>query len=297
MSFRLRPARPSDFRDAFSLLEPDRPLFSAALWRALPSILADLLAAERIRVCAFENMVTGAVAFLGGSAFLNPRVRDAALHQQASSLMAVLFRVHGEGGYPFLNRRQVAEGNRRGDLCLLNMFGSPHGLVDAGGTMQEAATKATAAWRFFHDGFDLGTILLETANATQAAFFRNMPAELVWQRTSVTGQRMWLFRIDRGKLGRMPLNPFVSMTRTAPRFHFSPSQQRVLELALLDFSDREIVAALDVTEDSLKKRWRSVYQRVKRIEPAVLDGRSGTDARRALLQRLRQNLVELRPFR
>ena len=52
---------------------------------------------------------------------------------------------------------------------------------------------------------------------------------------------------------------------------------------------------LALTEDSLKKRWRSIYRAAERVEPGLSAGRTGADLRRAPLQRRRHNLVEFRP--
>jgi len=91
--------------------------------------------------------------------------------------------------------------------------------------------------------------------------------------------------------------PFSGMAATAPLFGFTKQQQQMLELALLDFSDREIVRELGITDDSLKKRWRAIYRAISRIEPGRVSGGSGADIRRALLQSLRHNMSELRPYR
>lgn len=52
-----------------------------------------------------------------------------------------------------------------------------------------------------------------------------------------------------------------------------------------------------LTEDSLKRRWHSIYRAAERVEPELSAGRAGADRPRAPLQRLRHNPIELRPYR
>lgn len=82
------------------------------------------------------------------------------------------------------------------------------------------------------------------------------------------------------------------------RFRFTAPQQRLLEMALLDATDRTMAAQLGLTEAAIKKRWRSIYAEVRRVAPAILgEDRPSVDHRRALLGYVRQHLEELRPAR
>jgi hypothetical protein len=87
------------------------------------------------------------------------------------------------------------------------------------------------------------------------------------------------------------------MISPRPRFGFTAAEQQLLELALLDHSDRDAAVALDLSTEAIKKRWRSIYRRVSQIELALLPREfNGSGQRRALLQSLRSNLQELRPY-
>jgi hypothetical protein len=298
MSLRIRRARRSDFPDALRLIEPDRALFTSTQWRALQPLLVGLIEDDRGLLCVVEETDPPGLRFLGGSAFLSPASYDELFAHSSDSILAGALMRQRDKANAFLNRRQIAEHNGRCELILLTFFGAIDPFVGIGASVHEAVSKATTAWTFFHSGYCLREIVLETASETQTRLFEQLSAQLVRCRPTVSGKPTWVYRMTRDEaLARPAAWPFVAMVPPVPRFGFTRQQQQVLELALLDFSDREVMRELTLTEDSLKKRWRSIYRRTERIEPALVAGLGGADLRRALLQRLRHNLVELRPAR
>ncbi len=67
-------------------------------------------------------------------------------------------------------------------------------------------------------------------------------------------------------------------------------RQQLLERALLGYSDREAAEEM-WSNDAIKKRWRSIYTRISRVEPALLrTDLNGADQRRDVLRTLRSNL-------
>ncbi len=94
---------------------------------------------------------------------------------------------------------------------------------------------------------------------------------------------------------------------TPPRFYFKPREQALLWQALLDKTDEETAAALDVTVAAVKKRWVGIYDRVADIAPALFPDlpetgpggrvreKRGQEKRRHLLRYLRGHPEELRP--
>jgi hypothetical protein len=296
MGLRIRRARLADLRSVAPLVTADRPLFSSALWQRLPSVLGELLEADRILLCVVEETEPPALRFVGGSAFLNPDLRDQFVKHPTESIVEAALAAQVSRGNGFLNRRQVAEANARRDLVLLNFFGTIDYMVAQGYSAHEAGSKATTSWTFFHQGFGFREILLETANPAQAALFQQLYARCLREHRSPSGHPIWQYQISANDATRNPVAwPYSAMVPATPRFRFTRQQQQVLEFALLDFSDREIVGELDVTHDTLKKRWRAIYRTIERVEPAMTAGRTGADLRRTVLQTLRHNLVELRP--
>jgi hypothetical protein len=260
-------------------------------------VLCDLARDERIALCAIEDTARSSLRLLGASAFINPAVLPTILEHPTESAVATALRLQVRDGNAFLNRRQVAESNRRCDLVLLNFFGALHELEDAGLELHQAAMQASTTWTFFHSGFGFREIYTESADPRVARLLMGTGMRNLRQRPAQTGEPTWLFRVTRADALKEPaLWPFWAMIPAAPKFGFTRQQQEVLERALLDCSDREIVQELGLTEDAVKKRWRSIYKTAARVEPALGTHQSGADLRRELLSRLRHNPAELRPY-
>jgi DNA-binding CsgD family transcriptional regulator len=87
----------------------------------------------------------------------------------------------------------------------------------------------------------------------------------------------------------------------SPRIFFTPAEQRVLLEALLGSSDRQIASDLDLSTETVRTAWDSIYTRVSRAIPTLLtgpeaaSGTRGTEKRRELIEYLRQHMEELRP--
>jgi hypothetical protein len=79
-----------------------------------------------------------------------------------------------------------------------------------------------------------------------------------------------------------------------PRFGFRPHEQELLRAALLGKSDRQGAERLSVGLDAIKKRWDSIYQRVRERDPDLLpdggEGGRGAEKRGRLLTYLRGHL-------
>jgi hypothetical protein len=203
MSLRIRRARPSDFPAAMKVIEPDRALFPSTLWRALPALLVELLESDRVLLCVIEETEPPDVRFLGANTFLNPAMRDEILEHPTETVAAATLMLQRERGTALLNRRDVAAANRRGDLCLLNLFGTIEHLTAGGASVNDAVAKATTAWTFFHSGFRFREILVETSDARQVEIFKQLAARFLRERRGASGRPTWLFR------RRTSLNPRI----------------------------------------------------------------------------------------
>lgn len=89
-----------------------------------------------------------------------------------------------------------------------------------------------------------------------------------------------------------------------PRFGFSVSEQRLLLSALAGGTDEELSTELGISLSTVKKTWRSVYDRVAGCLPDLIPGNShpngenlrrGKDKKQRLIAYLREHLEELRP--
>ncbi len=90
----------------------------------------------------------------------------------------------------------------------------------------------------------------------------------------------------------------------APIFGFRGAEQRLLRRALSDEPDELITALLGTSPHTLKKLWRSIYERVEDRFPSLLadaatlgaEGVRGPEKRRTLMRYLRQHPEEIRPY-
>ena len=85
------------------------------------------------------------------------------------------------------------------------------------------------------------------------------------------------------------------------RLHLRPREQQLLQRALLGETDPEIAHVLGLAPDTVKGRWRTIYERVAEIAPELLPSeagelRRGSEKRRRLLHYLRHHPEELRPI-
>ena len=297
MQIRCRRATPQDIARSWNLLEPDRPLFPARLWHALPDLLKHLLNLERILLCLLEDIDTGKIIFIGGSAFVQPDFLRYAIDRR-EGLLAAGFETEARGKAAFLNHKQIAAANRGRDLRLLNFFGVPERVDISDPNMLETVGSMTDAWNFFHRGFGLREIWCDFVVPEMIEFMVRIGLRIEQERTAANGQRAVLLRFTREQaLESTPAWPGSAMLSPPPRLGFTRGEQKLLELALLDSSDRDAAEQLKLSTEAVKKRWRSVYAKVARIDPALLrTDVNGADQRRALLQSLRNNLQELRPY-
>lgn len=297
MQIRYRRGKPHDVSRAARLLEPDRPLFCPRTWELLPGMLEDLLRRERILLCLLEDADTGEVVFAGASGFLQPHFLKRAMDRGGGILEPAIIGEF-EGRATFMNRRAVAEANRRQDLHLVNFFGVPEQADLSDTRALEQFFTMTDAWNFFHKGFSLGEIWYDTAVPVMADLMLRLGLRMQQERILPGGKTARVFLFSRNQaIETVPSWPGSAMFAPPPRFGFTHGEQQLLELALLDNSDRAAAAELQLSTESIKKRWRSIYAKIASMEPALLRSEvNGADRRRALLQSLRANLQELRPY-
>jgi hypothetical protein len=297
VQIRHRRALPQDIGRGPDILEPERILFSPRTWEGLPGLLEDLLARERILLCILDDVDSGQMMAMGASGFLHPDFLEAAL-PGPGGLIDAAFTAESEGRPAFLNRKQVAEANRAGELRLLNFFGTPRHAVVNDPSALETLVSLAEAWNFYHRGFALREVWTERATPFMIEAMSRIGLHVYGERTLPNGAPSKLFFFTReDALKATPSWPSSAMISPCPHLGFTAAEQQLLELALLDHSDREAAAALHLSTEAIKKRWRSIYKKVSQIEATLLPPElNGSDQRRALLQSLRNNLQELRPY-
>jgi DNA-binding CsgD family transcriptional regulator len=166
---------------------------------------------------------------------------------------------------------------------------------------------AAQSFYFLHAGYRLQSVTGEAYGSDFAAFLAqggytqlsDFPEYAEEQR------RPYLLGLDRAAV--RPAGTELSLQLFHPEgpvFFFTAAEQRVLLHALLGLSDRQVAAELDVSLETVRSAWDSIYTRVGRARPRLLHGADvaaspaarGVEKRRQLLDYLRQHMEELRPM-
>ncbi len=293
-----RLAYPEDISRSRMLLECSRKCFDPETWSAMPSLLEDLLRREVISLAVVEGGHGKLPRMLGGISFVDPDYIKQA-RASSSTLHNFMFAAALRGKKVFLGSKQVAIANARGTLNLMNFLGSwdVSDLSDA----ERANFYATnvEGYRFFHYGYNLRVMWFEVFEPHRAAELQAQGMHIDKQRLLPDGDIATVFRLTAEEALADPYRRFCTLFfPPKPCFHFSSGEQRLLEHALLEYGDGDATKILHLSADAVKKRWRSIYQKVDMIAPELLCGaESGSARRRTLLHYLRHHLEELRPYR
>lgn len=280
------------------LWESSRKYFDVQTWRALPSLLEDLLRRELISLAVIEDAASKLPRMLGGISFVNPDyVKEA--RASCTTLHNFMFGAALRGQSPFFSPKQVAIENAQGTLHLLNFLGN-FNVTDL--SEEELSTFYSVnneAYRFFHFGYNYQAMWFEVFEPHRTAELQTQGMHTDKQTLLADGDIATLFRLTAEDALADPYRRFCTLFfPPKPCFQFSSGEQMLLESALMERSDVEVTERLHLSIDAVKKRWRSIYQKVDMVAPEVLcDAQSGSARRRSLLHYLKHHLEELRPYR
>jgi DNA-binding CsgD family transcriptional regulator len=286
--------------------------------RQLVNIWEDMLASEAVNFVIIEDPAgshPGNIEAFALRVFVSEAFTDDFLRTPKPYLPAIFYEQILAGRSPILSRAQIAEANASSGLQgVVLHFGLRH--FDLANSRTQAALQCgSAAFYFFHAGFRIKRMLNEVYGApsvslmTAGGGFEPLDdASLDMNRSlaDVTPElRPHIFVLNAAKLAPGAIFPLSFLFHPSPpKLGLSPTEQRVLERALLNESDGEIASRTGVSADAIKKTWRQVYQRVALKAPYLFpngENRHGTsrsaEKRRHLLEHLRGHLEELRPFK
>jgi hypothetical protein len=307
MRFRL--TRPDDFVPARDLV-PSAYRYPPGLRAALPRIWTDLLRAGQLNTAVVEDPSLAEHQRLRGvglSVFVSDAFADDVLRSSTPYLNARLHEMVAAGCSPVLTRREIAKANTNGGLTLLPLHFATRSLDIGIPEVLRTLTAAQDLFRLTHAGYRIKRIVKEVVNIDLCRFMQSTGMRLVTDYEDALPaaldphERPYLLAADHADLA---LGTPMSMMFIADkvRFRFSPAEQRVLLCALLHEHDEDVAGDLALSLDTLRKHWRSIYQRVQFAEPAFFpdeperNGR-GRGKRRHLLRYLTLHMEELRPYR
>lgn len=308
MDLALRDAAPSDFGQCLALLASPF-LCDPAQYDALCDFWWEIIrSGAGTAGIAADARDPGAIIHFGFSVFVSDE-RAAEYHRCTTPFIARrLVAEWAAGGHPFLRGPEIARTNAQPGLNLLVTHygrrpGDPRGDI----ANYESSRRALRGW-------NLRSFTVECFTEPQ----RDMRA---WGES--LGYRVLEYSSDRVRDAGIPIDraPFLLTaarsdlpgnagyganmlfaTFSPPRFGLNARQQQLLGLALDGGTDLSIARAAGISEAAVKKHFRTIYDKVSvtgivdsLTGKRALEGR-GTEARRHLLNYLRDHPEELRPY-
>lgn len=311
---RARLAGHGDLAECLDLLPSWLPL-SAAVREALPSLWTRLLWSPGFNADVIEDVSRPAgqrLVGLGMSIALDARWQ-ARLRDDPPPFAAAQFYtdLHDRRFEP-LTDRELAQANARGEVSYLVLhYAQRLTDLDDPDTVNLLAF-AMSMFRQAHGGHRLREIYQE-GMGPEIEYLASMGFRPKTTRARDAGQAHGspghpeLYGLTRDEAMRMLPGQLVRdvFQFTPPLLGFTQSERKVLRLAVTDWADEDIAAELDISENTVKKLWRSIHQRVAARMPGLYNdpayfpdpdaGIRGPEKRRGLIQYLRQHLEELRP--
>jgi len=279
---------------------------AAQVWRRL-------LAAEALNGMVLEDLArapSDRLAAFGMSAFVSPEFMAEARRGGTPGLAALVARRLLAGGSPVLGPDAVRRANSGPGLNLLVLHYAEAPPDPTPERLQHVRDKQVETFFFVHGGYRYAEMLVEHRSEHLRQFaleggFRIRSEYGAYYRSHARppGECPTLLGITREET--LP-HPGLHVSRlflyTPPRFYFKPREQVLLWHTLLDKTDEEMAAALNLTVAAVKKRWVGIYDRVADIMPVLFPdlpeagpARRGQEKRRHLLRYLRLHPEELRP--
>jgi len=305
-----------DHLEAAIRLLPAGLQLTPELRQGLPDLWRQLLDRGQLHGAAVEDNTqppAQRMVALGMAAFLSPAFAARYLARPTPYPAATVYEAERRGQRVLLTDAELAAPSAEGTLTLLILhYGQSVWLDDPRGLA--ILSMGHAAFRLANEGYGIGCVLQE-AYGPQRDFLR-AGGFLLKSDYGLTADDAGEGRPDRPYLmgldGRDPESRLPGTTASflfqhrAPRFALSPAEQRLLLRALIVDSDAHLAEQLDLSLNTLKSTWRSIYDRVERVDTGLLgaeteatgdDGATrGREKRRRLIEYLRLHMEELRPW-
>jgi hypothetical protein len=297
-SLRYRPGQPRDLHRAKCFLEAERNCFGRRVWESLPGLMADLLSRGAAKSYIVEDRTTSRIGWFGLSTFVHPDAVRRALDEPSVPFRESLCQAALAGQRVFLGPEEIAQGNRSRTLALTILVCRPYTNVLPQSESAVLFRLAYDSFCFVHAGFGLSAVWQEVGDPERTRALENMGLVRYRESTGSNGLEQALLTYTPERAVAHPSYAMSLIFNShPPRFGFSPAQQSLLEAALLDVSDRDFAHQNGLTQDAVKKRWRTIYDSVSGVDPFLVPaGLAGSDQRRVLLGCVRQHLEELRPI-
>lgn len=307
-----------DLPECQVLLEGLNLPYPGASWRALPEIWRTFLFEGTMQLFVVENRaapVGSRIVSFGASLFVTDGFCAEAQSTLAPYLGPQVVRQYLAGGSPILSSAHVAQANGSEGLNVMMCFdGARHDGLSSEEILA-VREKQSEAFRVALSGYRMKEFLADAigeerlqwlldAGARRRRNYSNcfrkhgLPSPGSLRRPNLVG-------LTREEARAHPGTQIASLFVYAlPRFRFKRSEQVLLQHALTGATCEGLASSLFISPWTVKKRWRSIYERVAEVDrellPRIDNGTHatsrGAERLRPLLNYLRQHAEELRPL-
>ncbi len=311
MALHVRPARSDDLARVQELVATgSRGMYAPDVVTELPRWWSEALRARRLELHVLEDdrhprhqriRIVASGGFLSDAAA--DQIRAAYVHGVAERLV----RAELAGEQVLLDRRGQAASNSGGGV---NAIG-----IDFACAEPDWSVLGLARWtpllldslRMWLAGWKLRLGMREAIGRDLSLLLRATGAPLIRAADARTRlaprDRRYLHGMTREQAARLPvsLQALLFFSASEPRYRFSPAEQELLVLAVRNHRDDECATELGISLQTVKMRWRSIFERLAEAPPDGFpdvdreDGKRGTEKRRHLLAYLAKHPEELRP--
>jgi hypothetical protein len=315
VGIRHRQMRPKDVLQCVDIVAA-HPILSSRYGSAIADLRPAwlrLLGREAFRAVVFEEISGPHIRILGTgiTVFVSDEFMRDAKTPPLFWIGPELVKRVVRGNCPLLSDEELREANSGAGLNLVvwQVGMSPENLKRV-----EVTTEGMNAFMKEHRGFLIKELIVQPESVEHLYGLRNVGALLrtadgSYEDFNITEPGDFLTRpCILGSTREKALTKLASWTfplfvYEPPKCGFSLSEQRMLLAALDGGTDEELAAAMQMSVSAVKKKWRSIYDRVGACLPELLphalsDGQPserGREKKQRLLTYLRDHLEELRP--
>lgn len=314
MFLKYRPARPADFssrvtsvRDAFAYNDQEQGMV-VSMWK-------DLLAKKQMHCPIIEDCTPGTglgCVFLCNIVFIDDAFARYLQTDAPPISSKYLLELWQAQKLPFLTEKQLRTGNSTNGVNVLILASGVALEAIQSGLMPLIGSKLLEYHPYALNGFRLNGVYLELYDEfgyNWAETFGYLPLteyENHYQdrAASPIGQSPRLYGIDSAQATKKLGAPVTMMFHyQSPRFGFKVMEQELLLWALSGDTDEQLSNNLNLSSETIKKRWRQIYARVRNVSPDIFgptddlgSTQRGLEKKRNLLAYLHHHMEELRPY-
>ncbi len=211
-----------------------------------------------------------------------------------------------------LTEAQLGTGNLDGGLDLVDLFPQWRKGILTPRQVEEVQTALASSFLEAHRGFRLNRILTETVNAVERLSYLELSrtwrivsdfSDFYSQHPESNWNRDRCLAIVTREEALPGHITGMLFQYQEPVLRLPDADQRLLETALAGLTDEELAQQLEIGLPTVKKRWRSIFERVSarpdlfpRFPDGSDDASRGRQKRHHILAYVRQHPEELRPI-